>query len=102
LCHEALASQLDVKVFVDAPADVRLMRRIHRDCEERGRTPSDVLDQYDATVRPMHEAFVEPSKARADLIVPSDGHQRLQPTERQPFEKAVQVLAHHARSVVDL
>jgi uridine kinase len=100
-CHEALLSQLDVKVFVDAPADVRLMRRIHRDCEERGRTPADVLEQYDSTVRPAHAAWVEPSKARADLIVPSDGHQQLQPAERRPFEKAIEVLARYARALVN-
>jgi uridine kinase len=60
----------DVRVFVDADADVRLMRRIRRDMHERGRPIDEILEQYETTVRPMHEEFVEPSKRYADLIVP--------------------------------
>ena len=68
----ALRSLLDVKVFVDAPADVRFLRRALRDVEERGRTLKSVATQYLGTVRPMHERFVEPSKRHADVIVSSE------------------------------
>ncbi|HEY1098857.1 MAG TPA: uridine kinase [Myxococcota bacterium] len=67
---EALRSQMDVKIFVDTDADIRVMRRIRRDIEQRGRTFSSVREQYYKTVRPMHLAFVEPSKRWADLIIP--------------------------------
>lgn len=64
----------DVKVFVDADADIRLMRRLRRDINKRGRTLEEVLDQYLTTVQPMHLQFVEPSKRYADVIVPRGGH----------------------------
>ncbi|MHB1225078.1 MAG: uridine kinase [Gemmatimonadaceae bacterium] len=64
----------DVKVFVDADADVRLIRRIRRDMEVRGRPLEEILSQYLSTVRPMHLQFVEPSKRYADIIVPRGGH----------------------------
>ena len=64
----------DVKVFVDADADVRLIRRIRRDMAKRGRPLGEILDQYLTTVRPMHLEFVEPSKRYADVIVPRGGH----------------------------
>ena len=64
---------LDVKIFVDTDADVRILRRLTRDVEERGRTVSSVVEQYLKTVKPMHEAFVEPSKCHADIIVPNNG-----------------------------
>jgi uridine kinase len=64
---------LDIKIFVDTDADIRLMRRIRRDLEQRGRSFASVRDQYYATVRPMHLEFVEPSKRWADLIVPEGG-----------------------------
>lgn len=64
----------DVKVFVDTDADVRLIRRIRRDIEARGRPLNEVLDQYLSTVQPMHQQFVEPSKRYADVIVPRGGH----------------------------
>lgn len=64
----------DVKVFVDADADVRLIRRIRRDMSKRGRALVEILDQYLTTVQPMHLQFVEPSKRYADLIVPRGGH----------------------------
>jgi len=67
-----LASLLDLKVFVDAPADTRLMRRLQRDVTERARTMECVLRQYTETVGPMHDLFVEPSKRQADFIV-NDG-----------------------------
>ncbi len=68
-----LRALFDVKVFVDTDADVRLIRRIRRDIAERGRTLESVVEQYYATVRPMHLEFVEPSKRWADLIVPEGG-----------------------------
>jgi uridine kinase len=64
----------DVKVFVDADADIRLMRRIRRDMSKRGRPLDEILDQYVKTVQPMHLEFVEPSKRYADVIVPRGGH----------------------------
>ena len=64
----------DVKVFVDADADIRLIRRIRRDVAKRGRALDEVIDQYLTTVQPMHLQFVEPSKRYADVIVPRGGH----------------------------
>ena len=64
----------DVKVFVDADADIRLIRRIRRDVAKRGRSLEEVIDQYLTTVQPMHLQFVEPSKRYADVIVPRGGH----------------------------
>jgi len=64
----------DVKVFVDADADIRLIRRIRRDMNKRGRPLAEILDQYLSTVQPMHLEFVEPSKRYADVIVPRGGH----------------------------
>jgi uridine kinase len=61
---------LDVRVFVDTPDDIRLMRRLQRDINERGRTFERTLDQYRRTIRPMHFEFVEPSKRHADIIIP--------------------------------
>jgi uridine kinase len=73
----ALREQMDIKIFVDTDSDIRLMRRIRRDLEERGRTFQSVRDQYYATVRPMHIEHVEPSKRWADLIVPEGGDNRV-------------------------
>jgi len=70
LADPDLRSQLDLKIYVDTDPDLRLARRLQRDIDERGRTASSVLDQYFATVRPMHLEFVEPSKRYADLIIP--------------------------------
>ncbi len=72
-----LCEQMDMKVFVDTDADVRILRRILRDVKERGRTLDSVVDQYLTTVKPMHEQFVEPSKRKADLIVPEGGRNRV-------------------------
>ena len=72
-----LRDLLDLKVYVDTAADVRLMRRVHRDIEERGRTVDDVFRQYTETVRPMHLEFVEPSKRWADVIVPQGASNRV-------------------------
>jgi len=64
----------DLKLFVDTDADLRFIRRLQRDLEERGRTTESVIQQYQATVRPMHLEFVEPSKRYADLIIPEGGY----------------------------
>jgi uridine kinase len=69
-----LLEQLDIKVFVDTPSDVRFIRRLRRDIAERGRTVESVIEQYLATVRPMHLQFVESSKRYADVIIPEGGH----------------------------
>lgn len=68
-----LRELLDIKIFVDAPADVRFIRRLKRDIMERGRSVDSVIDQYMNVVRPMHMQFVEPSKWYADIIVPEGG-----------------------------
>ena len=65
---------LDIKIFVDTDADVRILRRIVRDVRDRGRSLESVVDQYLTTVKPMHEMYVEPSKRNADIIVPEGGH----------------------------
>lgn len=72
--EERLRHRLDVKVFVDADADIRLVRRVKRDMASRGRPLDEILEQYVNTVRPMHLQFVEPSKRWADVIVPRGGH----------------------------
>ena len=69
----SLCELMDIKVFVDTDADVRILRRIVRDVKERGRSLDSVIDQYLTTVKPMHEQFVEPSKRRADIIIPEGG-----------------------------
>ena len=68
-----LRDLFDVKLYVDTDADIRLIRRIERDISERGRTVESILQQYQATVRPMHLEFVEPSKRYADVIIPEGG-----------------------------
>jgi uridine kinase len=69
LAEPELRAELDLKVYVDTAADIRLARRIERDIEERGRTISSIIGQYFTTVRPMHLRFVEPSKRHADIVV---------------------------------
>jgi uridine kinase len=69
-----LLEQMDIKVFVDTPDDIRFIRRLRRDIAERGRTLESVIEQYLANVRPMHNQFVEPSKRYADVIIPEGGH----------------------------
>ena len=70
---EALRERMDIKIFVDTDADIRLCRRIKRDVNKRGRSIESVLTQYMQTVKPMHEKYVEPSKRFADLVVPEGG-----------------------------
>ena len=69
-----LLELMDIKVFVDTPDDIRFIRRLRRDIAERARTVDSVIDQYIATVRPMHMQFVEPSRRYADVIIPEGGH----------------------------
>ena len=72
--EQRLLDEMDIKVYVDTPDDIRFIRRLRRDVAERGRTPESVIEQYLATVRPMHMQFVEPSKRYADVIIPEGGH----------------------------
>ncbi len=72
-----LCDLMDMKVYVDTDADVRILRRIMRDVKQRGRTLDSVVEQYLTTVKPMHEQFVEPSKRKADLIVPEGGRNQV-------------------------
>ncbi|MBR5898304.1 MAG: uridine kinase [Muribaculaceae bacterium] len=74
LNDEQLRDMMDVKVFVDASADDRLIRVISRDCVERGRTPLMVINRYQDVLKPMHDLYIEPSKKFADLIVPQGGN----------------------------
>lgn len=90
LTDKALRDMLDVKVFVDADADERLIRVISRDCIERGRTPQMVIDRYTETLKPMHELYIEPSKRYADLIIPQGGHNKV----------AVKLLTDYIRSLL--
>ena len=80
-----LRDQLDVKIFVDTDADIRILRRIRRDTRERGRSLESVMEQYERSVRPMHLEFVEPSKRWADLIVPTGVENRT----------ALDMIVHH-------
>ena len=82
---QELRDQLDVKIFVDTDADIRILRRIRRDTRDRGRSLESVMDQYEQSVRPMHLEFVEPSKRWADLIVPTGVENRT----------ALDALVHH-------
>lgn len=72
--NKALCDQMDIRIFVDTDADLRIIRRIRRDVQERARSLDSVVDQYLNTVKPMHEQFVEPSKKNASIIVPEGGH----------------------------
>ncbi len=71
--NEALRNMMDIRIFVDTDADIRLCRRIKRDVNKRGRSLESVIAQYQATVKPMHEKYVEPSKKYANLVVPEGG-----------------------------
>jgi uridine kinase len=90
LCEKELRDVMDIKVFVDADADERLIRVITRDCLERGRTPQMVIDRYQAQLKPMHELHIEPSKRYADLIVPQGGNNHV----------AVKLLTDYIRSLL--
>jgi uridine kinase len=73
LAEPDLRKRIDIKLFVDTPADIRFVRRLMRDIRSRGRSLESVVEQYLTTVRPMHEEFVEPSKRYADIIIPEGG-----------------------------
>ena len=90
LTDKSLREKMDVKVFVDADADERLIRVISRDCIERGRTPQMVIDRYRDTLKPMHDLYIEPSKRYADLIVPKGGNN----------EVAIKLLTDYIRSLL--
>lgn len=92
LAEPALRERMDVKLYVDAAPDVRLMRRMERDIYERGRTAQSVLEQYRRTVRPMHLEFVEPSKRHADVIIPRGGHNQV----------AIDMVLARVQSLLDL
>ena len=74
LAEPKLREFMDIKIFVDTNADIRILRRIQRDVFSRGRTLESVINQYISTVKPMHEMYVEPSKKYADVIIPVGGH----------------------------
>ncbi len=89
--NKELRDLMDIKVFVDTDADIRLARRILRDVCDRGRTMQSVITQYTTTVKPMHEEFVEPSKKYADVIIPEGGFNSV----------AVAMLIQNIRSIID-
>jgi uridine kinase len=91
LWEPRLRERFDLKIFVDAPADLRVIRRLRRDVAERGRSIESILDQYLTTVRPSHELFIEPSKRYADVIVPEGGLNR----------PAIEVLLARVRELVN-
>ena len=73
LYDDTLTNIMDIRIYVDTDADVRILRRLQRDIQHRGRTVDSVVSQYLTSVKPMHEAFVAPFKAKADLVIPGDG-----------------------------
>ncbi len=77
LAIKEIEEMCDIKLFVDTPDDIRFIRRLKRDINERGRTVDSVINQYLETVRPMHKTFVEPSKEKADLIIPEGGQNKI-------------------------
>ncbi len=77
LFDEKIRNMMDIKLYVDTPDDIRIIRRIKRDINKRGRTFESVIEQYYNTVRPMHQQFVEPSKKYADVIIPEGSHNKV-------------------------
>ncbi|MFP4322052.1 MAG: uridine kinase [Anaerolineales bacterium] len=90
LADAELRRVCDIKIYVDTPSDVRFIRRLKRDIDERGRTMESVISQYLSTVRPMHLAFVEPSKFFADIIIPQGGYNTV----------AIDLVADRIRAIV--
>lgn len=88
--QEKLCDLFDLKLFVDTDADVRILRRMRRDVAERGRTIESVEEQYLTTVKPMHDAYVEPSKKLADVIIPEGGHNKI----------ALNMIMHHIEALM--
>ena len=93
LAAEEIRRELDLRLFVDTPADLRILRRVRRDVAERGRTIDGVMAQYMTTTRPMHERYVEPSRAFADLVIPA-----LEDNDRA-LRMAADALRHRLRLV---
>ena len=89
--NKELCKEMDIKIFVDTDADIRFIRRLKRDIEERGRSIDSVCNQYLETVRPMHEQFVEPSKKYAHIIIPEGGNNTV----------AIDLLITQISSVID-
>ncbi len=87
--NQALRDLMDIKIYVDTDADIRLCRRVLRDVSERGRTLESVLEQYQQTVKPMHEKYVEPSKKYAHIIVPEGGRNKV------ALEMILNKIRHH-------
>ena len=87
---EELRKLMDIKIFVDTDADERITRRLIRDMQERGRSAQSVVDQYIATVKPMHEKYVEPSKKYADIIIPRGGENEI----------AIRMLIEHLKVIM--
>ena len=92
LTNPRLRKKMDIKVYVDADGDDRLMRIIHRDIEERGRSFQQVLEHYDSYVKPMHLQFIEPTKRYADIIVPQGGQNKV----------AIDILSSRIRTHINL
>lgn len=90
LSQPALRNEMDLKIFVDADSDDRLIRVIRRDVVERGRTPEMVLDRYESVLKPMHLEFIEPTKRYADIIVPQGGNNI----------PAIEMLTHYIRTLL--
>ena len=88
--NEELRKLMDIKIFVDTDADERITRRLIRDMQERGRSAQSVVDQYIATVKPMHEKYVEPSKKYADIIIPRGGENEI----------AIRMLIEHLKVIM--
>lgn len=91
LAEEAIRAQCDILVYIDTDSDIRFIRRLRRDIEERGRSLDNVCNQYLNTVRPMHEQFIEPSKRYAHIIIPEGGSNKV----------AVDLLITKIKSIVD-
>lgn len=89
--NKELCDQMDIRIYVDTDADVRIIRRIRRDVMERARSLESVMNQYMDTVKPMHEMFVEPSKKNANIIVPEGGH-------NQP---AMEMIRNHIKAYLE-
>lgn len=90
LSQPSLRNEMDLKIFVDADSDDRLIRVIRRDVVERGRTPEMVLDRYESVLKPMHLEFIEPTKRYADIIVPQGGNNT----------PAIEMLTHYIRTLL--
>lgn len=93
LADERLRSQMDVKIYVDTDADVRILRRVVRDVKQRGRSLESVVTQYLTTVKPMHEQYVEPSRRYADIIVPEGGRNAV------ALDMLVRRMEHHLQNM---